>query len=428
MCLLPLPNHLVRSIAYQKGVTQFDCGVCPECLRKRSNVWALRAVYESREHVHNCMITLTYDNFVRDKDGRIIGETDVNPDLRVSVRDAQLFLKRLRKWYYKKNKSKLRYILCAEYGTRTHRAHYHAILFNVSFSDLVPYKRSKRGNQIYMSDTLNKLWNNGICTVDSTSVRSAIARYCTKYCAKTRSDDTFMLTSQRIGLDGLMRDFNGINYMIDGREYPIPRIVWEEYIMNKYSKYPSIARGMSPRYVNRPVDYAWNLKYPMLELVKYFNQNKLYQRSIKARARYRQVRDMDLVYRRYLDYWQRKGALYERLRPSARDRIMSLSDDKYHFYKIKALQCLDRRQEDNIPYVAPGSGCVSAFNYVKVNNENFMLRLRQVFGRSLARIPSRPNRASDTIYMEFRPKFLEQLAKKKKGCWVQQSFLPYLLT
>ena len=99
MCLFPLPNTNYNSIAYKKGVTEFDCGACPECLKKRSNVWALRSVYECKAHSHNCMITLTYDDFARDDRGNIIGELPVNPDLVVNKRHIQLFIKRLRKWW-----------------------------------------------------------------------------------------------------------------------------------------------------------------------------------------------------------------------------------------------------------------------------------------------------------------------------------------
>lgn len=72
MCLFPLKNYNTNSVAYQRGVTEFDCGACPECLQKRSNVWALRCVYEARQHAYNCMITLTYDSFVRDSKGCVV--------------------------------------------------------------------------------------------------------------------------------------------------------------------------------------------------------------------------------------------------------------------------------------------------------------------------------------------------------------------
>lgn len=377
MCLLPLPNNNIDSLAYKKGIHEFDCGSCPECLRKRSNIWALRAVYEAKEHVDNCMITLTYDNFLYDDNGNIIGELPVNPDLRVNQRDIQLFIKRLRKWYSSFSDEKIKYIACAEYGSHTHRAHYHVILFGVKFSDMSFYKKSKRGNPIYMSKKLTSLWSHGICTIDSVRVYSAVARYCTKYCAKSRSDDTFMLCSQKIGFAGLLRDFNGINYMIDGREYTIPRFIWEHYIVSKYQlKYLFLKNVplLCPKYVNRD------------KSLSDFDYDFAYERSKKQRAFYRNVRDKDPLYIRYLDYWMKKGQLFESCRLDPRTRILQLSDSKFHFYKSAALECIDKRKKFSIPYVAPGSNCVSA-----------IYRYRESVGiPSLAQI-SRPNRASDTI-------------------------------
>lgn len=376
MCLFPLPNLDITGLAFKKGVREFDCGACPECLRKRSNVWALRAVYESREHAYNCMITLTYDNFEYDDKGNIIGELPVNRDLKVNQRDIQLFIKRLRKWYSTITDEKIKYIACAEYGSKTHRAHYHVILFGVRFPDIHFYKKSKRGNVIYMSEKLTSLWSHGICTVDSISVHSAIARYCTKYCAKSRTDDTFMLCSQKIGFNGLVRDFNGLNYMIEGREYTIPRFIWEYYITTKYqNRYKNLRYVplLSPKYVNRDKNLSD------------FQLDVFYEYSKKQRAFYRKVRDRDPVYIRYLDYWQKKGQLFDYHRLDIFTRILQLSDTKFHFYKIRALECLSKRKF--IPVVAPGSSCISAYH-----------RYMECIGVHLPE-PSRPNMASDTKAM-----------------------------
>lgn len=378
MCLFPVPNTAFDSIAYKKGVTHFDCGACPECLQRRSALWALRAVYEAMEHEHNCMITLTYDNFVYDDKGNIIGETPVNPDLKVNKRDIQLFIKRLRKWHSGVSSESIKYIACAEYGSRTHRAHYHCILFGVDFSDIHFYKKSKRGNPIFMSNTLTDLWHHGICTVDSISVRSAIARYCTKYCAKSRSDETFMLCSQKIGLNGLLRDFNGYNYMIDGREYTIPRIVWEHFITEKY-KY--CGWQFSPKYVNNETGFFDDPKYVLGSVL---------------RQSYRDIRDNDPVYQRYLDYWHDKSLLYESRRHDPRTRILQLREDKYHAYKVKALKCFDMRNSSGIHYIAPGSNAGKGLFERDCFERSCRLGLR--YHSSLAD-PSRHNTASDTIQL-----------------------------
>lgn len=367
MCFFPLPNPDINGLAYKKGVTTFDCGSCPECLRKRANVWALRAVYESREHAFNCMITLTYDSYIYDSHGRVIGERV--SDFSVCKRDIQLFIKRLRKWYSSVSDEKIKYLACAEYGKRTHRAHYHCLLFGVRFPDLVFYKRSKRGNVIYKSHKLDELWKNGICTVDSVNVGSAVARYCTKYCAKDRSDDTFMLFSQDIGLKGLLRDFNGKSYFIEGREFPIPRVVWESVISSRHYG------AVSNRYINRN-------EQSMLD--------GSYARNVDDRRMYRAVRDSDPQYIAYLQYWHDKSFSFDKLSMSVEQRIALLDDTKYHNYKVEALRCLSVRCK-GIPCPAPKSGSRSAYAHYFL--ERFGI---QIFKEDTCRIASRPYTASDT--------------------------------
>lgn len=342
MCLFPLSNTDYNGAAYKHGVTEFDCGSCPECLRKRSNVWALRAVYEAKLHAFNCMVTLTYDTFAYDSNGKIIGENPVNPDLKVNKRHVQLFVKRLRKWYSTITNEKIKVLICAEYGSRTHRAHYHLILFGVRFPDIHYYKKSKRGNVIYMSNILTRLWSHGICTVDSINVHSAIARYCTKYCAKTRSDETFMLCSKHIGMDSLYKDFNGINYMIDGKEYPIPRFIWERFITEKYSQLPF---NFSPKYVNR-TDKSMS--------------DGSFGRSVIQREIYRMIRDTDSIYLRYLDYWQKRSESFDQIKQPILNRIYALDDSKYHAYKCKALQVYSDKRFYLKFFFAPGSNCGKA--------------------------------------------------------------------
>lgn len=334
MCLFPRQNLQFNSVAYKKGVTQFCCGVCPECLSARANAWALRAVYEAKEHRHNCMCTLTYDNYARDEHGRVVGELPPDRSLHVCKRDVQLFLKRVRKKYGEG----IKYILTAEYGKNTHRAHYHVIFFGLCFPDVFLYKKSKRGNWIYKSNELTKLWGHGICTVDSINITASVAKYCTKYCAKdTRCDDTFMLFSHEIGLKGLMSSFNAKSYWLDGCQYPVPRIVWQRYIVQKHSK-PCVL-PFSYRYVNRNKDISVLL-------------DARYKHAKILRDRYLEIRDNDEEYIAYRNYWRSLIEQVNSVRPSIIQRIYSLNDKKYHSYKGSALLQYGRRLRD-VPFYPP---------------------------------------------------------------------------
>ena len=344
MCFFPIPNTNYKSEAYKNGLTEYTCGKCPECLSKRASEWALRCTAQARESGSAVMVTLTYDTYKYDSQGNIIGENDPDTSLRVCKRDCQLFMKRLREYFARtKDINDIKYMITAEYGKRTGRAHYHALLFNVFFDDIIPYKKSKRGNQIYKSPTLTKLWKKGICTVDSINVNGAIARYCTKYCVKDYGiDDTFMLVSHSIGVNELLRTFNGLSYWLDGRELPVPRAVWQRWILQRYEGSWSkmwFGKGVDPtyKYVN---------KY---EILKYYDvcgrkhedkiftkrAYKLHLLNSRARAIFRRYRDNNRVFKEYRAYWQRK--IDEELEKDKAVRVSLLDEKKYHNYKTAVL-------------------------------------------------------------------------------------------
>lgn len=420
MCLFPSGSPPINSAAYKAGIEYFKCGACPECLRDRANSWALRSYYECKDHVYNCMVCLTYDSYIRDEQGRIIGENV--SDLSVNKRDIQLFIKRLRKWQSSFTDEKIKYLVCAEYGSRTHRPHYHALLFGVRFPDCVPYKKSKRGNLIYTSHILNKLWSHGICTVDSLNVTSACARYCTKYVAKSRSDNTFMLASQSVGLQGLLRDFNGYSYFVEGREYPIPRRVWNEVIMNDY------AGTFVKLYEGTPfeMDVLPDYRYVNFDHDSWDNSRAYFSRY--SRAAYRFLRDSDERYSSYVRYWKFKGELYARLRPSVYERIASLDSSKYHNYKIAALKTLSKRKL-GVPAMGPGESFKSYYG-------RYLFEQRIPLPKPLVTCPISPclNRASDTGLKRITRKQLNILKKEgrlpRKGLVFLQyplDFSPFLL-
>lgn len=96
------------------------CGKCAGCVRSYRQVWITRAILESYCHEDrtNYFITLTYDDANYPRDGQL------------SKRDFQLFIKRLRKCC-----GSLRYFACGEYGKKSFRAHYHAIIYGFTGSE-----------------------------------------------------------------------------------------------------------------------------------------------------------------------------------------------------------------------------------------------------------------------------------------------------
>ena len=102
----------------QNLMVNVPCGKCLACKKRRASHWSFRLNEEAKSSSSACFITLTYENApISDNGFRTLDK-----------RDFQLFLKRLRKTC---PTNKLKYYACGEYGTQTHRPHYHAIIFNL---------------------------------------------------------------------------------------------------------------------------------------------------------------------------------------------------------------------------------------------------------------------------------------------------------
>lgn len=98
----------------------FPCGQCLPCRINKRRVWTHRLILESMYHEESSFITLTYSDEYLPKGGTL---------RRKDLRD---FFKRLR---YYSGRQKLRYYACGEYGSQTHRPHYHAIIFGLGLLD-----------------------------------------------------------------------------------------------------------------------------------------------------------------------------------------------------------------------------------------------------------------------------------------------------
>lgn len=155
--------------AFVDRPTMVPCGQCIGCRLERSRQWAIRCVHEAKLHDANSFITLTYAPAFLPSDGSL------------SVREFQLFMKRLRK-----NLSKqgifVRHFACGEYGEKLGRPHYHACIFGYDFPDKVLYEVNHKGQKLYTSDTLDLAWGKGLATIGELTFESAayVARYVTK--------------------------------------------------------------------------------------------------------------------------------------------------------------------------------------------------------------------------------------------------------
>lgn len=180
MCLSPI----TIKVDNYEGVhsIQVPCGKCVECLKTKQNDYMVRIYEEMMQVPKSCFVTLTYREntvpyLVRDgKRFNVVWKQDVKD-----------WIKRLRTNYERKTGIKgLRLFLCSEYGPRTHRPHYHAIFFNMSYADLKPALEDwheRFGYYLakdikYSSDSLQKS-----------------ARYVSKYACKGVFEDPFRFAS-----------------------------------------------------------------------------------------------------------------------------------------------------------------------------------------------------------------------------------------
>lgn len=155
------------------------CGRCRGCRAARSSDWAVRIQHELKYHSCASFLTLTYDDF------------NLPYDYSVSIREVQLFIKRLRKdintIVTKSNKQnntreaipRIRYFAVGEYGDKSGRPHYHIIVFGWDFPDRYLADKSKSGHPLYESEQLNKLWGKGIANIGTVTPESGgyVARY-----------------------------------------------------------------------------------------------------------------------------------------------------------------------------------------------------------------------------------------------------------
>lgn len=159
------------------------CGKCVGCRKRRAREWALRCVHEASMHDHKCFVTLTYDPEHYPENGFL------QPS---HLRD---FLKRVRNALARGTHpqlvgKQLRFFAVGEYGDRTFRAHYHALLFGIDFLDMVEIPRA-RGPKIFDSATLRDLW--GMGHVSTAPFTTRTAAYAAQYAVKKQNKHDWRL-------------------------------------------------------------------------------------------------------------------------------------------------------------------------------------------------------------------------------------------
>lgn len=168
-----------------KRALVLPCGRCFGCRLDRSKMWAIRCMHERQMHDVSSFVTLTYDDQHLPVGGSL------------NYGHFQKFVKRLRKWHG----GEIRYYMCGEYGEKTWRPHFHAVLFGVYFGDRVVFKNGSSGHTLYTSEALSKLWPVGHASIGDVTFESAayVARYVIKKITGDRALEHYSRVDPRTG-------------------------------------------------------------------------------------------------------------------------------------------------------------------------------------------------------------------------------------
>lgn len=272
-----------RKSSKQFAPIQLPCGKCLDCRLENARQTAIRCVHEASMYENNSFITLTYS------DENLKSE-------RLNYADFQCFLKNLRAHRFDNLLDKIfpglsregqrqlwrglpktrrdslyseisiGVYTAGEYGERKKRPHWHSLIFNWRPDDLVPKYISDRGDQVYNSQLLTRLWPYGISELGQVTFESA--GYCARYATKKLAhgpdgSHNFEPLSKRSTRSGIGKKWiekywpdvfnHGYLVLPGGQKTSIPRYYekwfkkhhpdkWEHYIINVKSKIMESAR------------------------------------------------------------------------------------------------------------------------------------------------------------------------------------------
>lgn len=164
------------------------CGKCTGCKMDYSREWAVRCFHEAKLYDDNTFITLTYSPEHLPPGGTLVKQHFVDFMKRLRARFAYGIRDPETGQIIYQREEGIRVFYCGEYGGKTQRPHYHAVLFNVDFPDKKHHRNSStkdaEGNPypIFRSDLLKELWPFGFSEIGTVTFESVgyIARYCLK--------------------------------------------------------------------------------------------------------------------------------------------------------------------------------------------------------------------------------------------------------
>lgn len=195
-------------------------------------------------------------------------------------RDIQLWKKRVRRQidYHAGRKVDFGYLICGEYGSRTHRPHYHGLLVGLSDEDVMRFKKDWETHYGYTC--FKKIASSDV---------ERTARYVSKYITKQKCLEDPNVTK---GLVAKPRKVTSIGYGVPkkSRESKMRKDVLGELSdLPSFDQFPNV----NPIWLSKQVERLSNsLKYKCngkeFKLPRYYRQRLLYVKDALT-GRYRQT-------------------------------------------------------------------------------------------------------------------------------------------
>lgn len=214
---------------------KLPCGCCVACRINETTDWSIRALFELHDFETASFVTLTYNEENYPKNGSL------------DKRFLQEFYDELQHKYKYRTGKKLRFFSCGEYGERTHRAHYHGIIYGLNPD---PFDKNNPDRKLiadswHYCDKEMFYWNNhdynknaiNFCTRETIQyvagyVQKKLKSYNGEFYQKMGIEPPFKIQSKGLGLNYAMENAeilreNGFTWY-NGKKVRIPRYFREK--------------------------------------------------------------------------------------------------------------------------------------------------------------------------------------------------------
>lgn len=173
MCTCPIQK--TRKVGNKYITDLIPCGHCSECVKKRQSGYLVRCLEEAKKRGNLWFVTLTYsDDHITLVDGlKSLNRADIKS-----------WKHEVRRNYFRSTGQKFpefSYLFAGEYGPRTHRPHYHGVIFGLD-------RKYIRLLDMYWKDHYGFTCFKPVKVVPENGHDhlGCVARYVAKYCVKPK--------------------------------------------------------------------------------------------------------------------------------------------------------------------------------------------------------------------------------------------------